>query len=293
MIALLQLLLTLGLSLLLLVSTGSFLLHFFSTRNNPDSPQSTGESYLKAFLSETVATLFHGLLWPFGWLPTPSQSHYIEAGGPPIVLLPGTLGTRGNLMPLYWRLESAGYHNVYLHNLSPFNGSLEKQAHSLHQHLDTISRLTHGKPLHIVAFGSSGLVLRVLLDSFPNLPVKRIITLGCAHQGTQLEVFNPGPHANQRHYQSAYLQNLRPLLVPVTTITSTLDQFILPPHQRSTPSEKPEKWIEFNNTGHFQLFYSPKVIAKILHELPPASTLLEHRETESPETSSGTERNEP
>ena len=292
MIESLQLLFTLGLALLMLVSTGSFLFHFFVTRNNPNLPQSSGESYLKAFLSEGVLTLIHGMLWPLGWFPIPSQSRFVEAGGPPIVLLPGILGTRGNLMPLYWRLEKAGYQNIYLHNLSPFNGSLEKQAHVLHQHLDTICRLSNGKPLCIIGFGSSGLVLRTLLDRFPNLPVERFIALGCAHHGTQLGVLNPGRQSHLHHHKSDFLTNLRPLEIPVTSIVSTLDQFIIPPLQRLDDSGETEKWIQLENIGHFQLLYSKSVIESITAQLSSASSPLSSPAVKSPQSSGKPESNE-
>ncbi len=108
------------------------------------------------------------------------------AAAGPVLLVPGYGGTTRSLEPLARALRAQGRAAVVVGGLGEDSGSLEDQA----QRLDDTARavLDDGAPsLDVVGYSAGGVLARVwLAGPGADVPVRRVVTLGSPHHGSDL-----------------------------------------------------------------------------------------------------------
>ena len=260
-------------ALVVLVLVG-LTLHYFQAANDESLEAPPLTTYLRAWVGEPFAIALTLILVPVSWLSRVLQQTSVGSGaGTPVVVISTSLwGSPAPCMFLQWVLWRNGLTNVHAIALPHSRGSLDKVAAHLVTLLKQLMPPTDQRPLHIVAHGSAGLVLRYALDH-PELPkLGRVVTLGCPHQGSMSAIFFSPQTSLLLRPQSAFLNALPKVPSDWFSIYSDVDPLIIPAQSANwgTGSERVE------GLGHFQLPLSSKVCQMVAEHLisrerPPSS----------------------
>lgn len=97
-----------------------------------------------------------------------------------VVLLHGLWFTGWILTLLRWRLRRLGF-AVHVVNYRTVSQGLCENAARVHAF---VARLATQAPVHLVGYSLGGLVVRALLQFYPDLPPGRVVTLGSPHHGS-------------------------------------------------------------------------------------------------------------
>jgi pimeloyl-ACP methyl ester carboxylesterase len=210
-----------------------------------------------AFLKESLALAALVLLVPLGCC----MRRRLDGSGKrgPVLLVPGWCLNRGSLCWLRWRLRRDGWSPVVC--LAEYNGSadFEAAAARLDAEVDSLA-LPAERPATIIGHGLGGLVAREYARRTASGPVRRLVTLGTPHTGTQLARHLPllrdklAPTAPpMRRLRSA---DRVPERYDVVAIHSMFDAVVLPPSAATYPRAFN---IQINGVGHNALLFSSKV----------------------------------
>ena len=210
-----------------------------------------------SFAAECTALAAVVLLVPIGWL-LPRCRFGSGARGA-LVLLPGSGVNRGALWMLRRRLRHDGWSPVCCLESPCLRADVARAARDLRSLVDDLC--SHGgRSVTLVGHGLGGLVARYYVRRYHAPNVRRIVTLGTPHHGTDVArllrpmvgVLAPG---------SLFLRRLNaadhvPEQFDVIAIHSTFDATILPPENGMYPRAFN---VQLNDVGHFALLYSRKV----------------------------------
>ena len=177
-----------------------------------------------------------------------------------IILVHGWALNPGSLWLLRRRLLRDGWSPVCYLAYPSLRVDVELAARRLR---DLLARLaadpTHHGPVMLVGHCLGGLVVRCCARRYPVPQVRRLVTLGTPHQGTQLARIG-GPWARLAP-DSKLLRTLNaadhlPQQFDVVAIHSTFDAVILPPANARYAGAFN---VQLNNVGHHALLFSSKV----------------------------------
>ena len=247
------------------VMGGLYTLRYFSLANGgfiepynvrkfslPEMAHATG-----AFAREWLAVVAVSLIRPLGWTGT---SRRVAAGAgdkPPVVLVPGYLMNRSCMTFLASRLLKSG-RSAFTLNI-PTTRGVEECASRLAYFVEEVVRETGSVQVDIVAYSLGGLVARYYVERLKgHARVRRVVTLGTAHRGTELAVLGIGRSARQMKPGSDLLADLQAAglheSVDYTSLWSTFDPFVLPPDSAKLP--EPARNVVIPDTGHGGLLLS-------------------------------------
>jgi triacylglycerol lipase len=266
-----QLLLTIALLCVLLILLCNVVLYAWRTavvRRQAvcDRPERLGVlSAAWAFGQECAACAAVALLVVLGWL-TPRCGH---GGGDrgPLIVLHGWGMNRGPLWLLRRRLLRDGWSPVCCVAHPAFGIEVERAAQQLQDAAAHIASGASARPLTLIGYGRGGLVLRYHLRRYPASIIRRIVTLGTPHAGT--EVARLVGTAAELAPESRLLGKLNaadhlPQQFDVIAIHSTFDATILPPQNAQYPGAFN---VQLNNVGHYALLFSSKVYRLLAENL--------------------------
>jgi pimeloyl-ACP methyl ester carboxylesterase len=223
--------------------------------------------YLRAYLVEWWMTLGVILAWPLGWLP-PLPRRFDSAGGPPILLVHGYMMNRSSMFGLYWRLQRAGFRNIYTVNL-PTTLGIRAAARRFIAEVRDLAALTRGTPVVVVAHSMGGIVARFAAAHEPALPLDRIVTFCTPHKGTRMAVFGLDPSAVELRVGSAVLAALpERARVPVASIWAGIDNIVVP----SDSAAFGARATELPDAGHMTPLFEARAFRALLLALPPLAT---------------------
>ena len=226
----------------------------------------------RSIAREGLAYLAHGLVYPLGRVlarRVPSTPHSRETRT--IVLVHGLGANPASFLPLQAYLRLHGHHRfVSCHYAS--HGSLEAAALVLKRTLDTQVR---GGRIDLVAHSMGGLVARFYLQQLGGARrVDRLITLGTPHGGTHAANFIPSALVRQLLPGGPFLEHLNALPPPpgveVTSIVGGRDVLIQPVESARCPFGRS---VRFDELGHMELLFQPRVLAEVCACLRPAVRL--------------------
>lgn len=252
----------------LLVNAGLYVLRRDTLRRLPayQPPAALGlVDAAAAFLKECLALVAVVVLVPLGCL----MRRRLDGSGNrgPLVLVPGWCLNRGSLCWLRWRLRRAGWSPVVC--LAEYNGSADFEAAAvrLGAGIEALAR-SGERPLTIVAHGLGGLVAREYARRAESGPVRRLVTLGTPHSGTQLARYVPllrdklTPTASpMRRLRS---EDRVPERYDVVAIHSMFDAVVLPPSAATYPHAFN---IQINGVGHHALLFSSRLYQLLAENL--------------------------
>jgi len=204
---------------------------------------------------------------------------YNPAGGTPILLLHGFLGTSSNWIYHRYRLKNAGHKNVFTINLGhPFT-SIENYAECVKEKVSKIQEITRRKDLIIIAHSMGGNVAREYRYEYAEAQgaiVKKIITLGTPLEGTRIANLAPGLSraAKEMRHQSSFVMDhkehaKKDKKTRYFHISTRVDHIILPPSSARKGGGKRRRCVTLRATGHVGYLFSSKVAGLILQEVQP------------------------
>ncbi len=222
----------------------------------------------KGLLREAVATLGHGLMFGFGFLPSRHKSKRAQDIHT-VIFVHGLGGNRAQFFPLQGFLRWRGYDRQYAYNYRS-NESIEAKGLELKRHLD--ERIKGGR-ITLIAHSMGGLVSRVYLQMLGgDRRVDTFITLGTPHQGSHAAAWMPTRLVSQLKPEGPFLSHLNSLPMPdnvrCVSFAASDDLMVLPGDNALGFGED----VLLNGAGHLDILFSRKVflhIGQILDEQEP------------------------
>ncbi len=188
--------------------------------------------------------------------------------GRPVVLLHGA-GMRGlSMTPLARKLRATG-RKVYLFTYRPSGLAFEAYARQLSDYLESIIGEMGHRKFDAVGHSVGGLILRRFI-AVHNDPVKirRIITLGAPHGGSELWRFAPSTLGRQLRPDGEFLRRLDeaglPPGVEATAISGGFDQLVVP--NANARWEGAANHI-ISDSGHNRLVFHRETLRIVLEAL--------------------------
>ena len=224
-----------------------------------------------AFGQECAASAAVLLLIPAGWW-QPCCRHGAGTRGA-IVLVHGREVSRGALWWLRRRLLRDGWSPVCCVAVRATTTDVERAASQLHEVIERLQvPALPPTPVTLIGHSVGGLAARYFARRYAAPRVRRIVTLGTPHQGTE-----SGPlcdwcaRAIGRRLapESSLLRRLNAAdhvaqQFDVIAISSTFDARILPPSNALYPGAFN---VQLNNVGHYTLLFSPAVYRLLAENL--------------------------
>ncbi|MFQ5665687.1 MAG: lipase family alpha/beta hydrolase [Candidatus Binatia bacterium] len=211
-----------------------------------------------AFTQECAATAAVILLIPIGWVLPRCRSGAGHRG--PLMLLHGWGLNRGSLWLLQHRLVRDGWSPVGCFDYRSLAADVGAAAARLGPAVDRLARAAPDCPVALVGHSLGGLVLRYYLQHSPAPHVRRIVTLGTPHQGSELARLLPAARARLAP-GSALLHTLNAAdrvrqQFDVIAIRSAFDAIVLPPENAEYPGAFT---VSVSGVGHNALLFSSKI----------------------------------
>lgn len=163
-------------------------------------------------------------------LPPRKRLHVDDGEGTPVIVLSGYLENSGTLVTLARRLRGERFRVVQADWPSTLT-SIEANADWLRQLILDLLERTGASSVAVVAHSMGGIVSRVCVHRYPELPVKTVITLASPHRGTHLARLGFGQSARDMTPGSELLQAFPPhkrARVPLHTIVSDQENIVSP-----------------------------------------------------------------
>ena len=226
------------------------------------------EQVRSAIRREALSLLTHGVLLPFGFRrPRPRPDRRREQRT--VVFVHGLVANRSGFFPLQAYLRLHGHERQLAFNYRS-SGSIERQALALKRAIDDG---VGGGRIDLVAHSMGGLVARCYLQLLGGARrVDRLITLGTPHHGTHAANFIPSAFVRQLLPESPFLQHLNAQPPPeglrATSIVAGRDLLIQPVASASCPFGDS---VVFDDLGHVELLFRPRVFAEIEARLSPST----------------------
>lgn len=230
---------------------------------------------------EWWSTLRVAAAWPLGLANRGAPETPPGPGQRPVLLLPGYGLTRSTLGSLRRGLLKAGLSAVSSWT-PPLLAPPRRVATRLTARIRSVSEQAGERPVDVVAFGASGVLLGEVLAADPDCPIGRVVALGSPHRGSPMSVYWPGPGAPDLLPDRPSLGYWNELLAttlgePLTgpdaddaprwvCVTSADDPWI-PPECGLAPQGATE--ILLHRTGHLRLLHARAAREAVVAALLP------------------------
>ncbi len=156
-----------------------------------------GKRIIHGTLRELGANLVAAQLYPLGLFQerkVVAHKHSKLAKNPrPIILVHGIIHNRSAFIRLKRKMEKQGWENIFTLNYSTFHGNILQMVEELSRKVEMVMKKTGASQVDILAHSLGGIVARTFmtLGEGRNV-VRRLVTLGTPHQGTQLSFMVKG-----------------------------------------------------------------------------------------------------
>lgn len=194
-----------------------------------------------------------------------------QDGFPPIILIHGMGGGRGDLLPLECYLKWHGRRRIYRIGLNT-SRTLDGMSRSLAQFTQRVLKANEASQVDMVAHSLGGIVARLAINDHALIAdrVRTLITMGTPHQGTIPARFMDTRLIRALHPDSPTIQKLKrngwPQGVRGVSIGSKNDLIIMPAD--SAFAEGAEQ-VDMSPFTHFSYLIDPRswsLIRRILEE---------------------------
>ena len=255
----------------LLVVAGNGVLYGWRAKLAHDTPEGVADERLAvlvaawAFAKECAALAAVMLLLPLGWCLPRCRTGTGPRG--PLILVHGWGVNRGSLWLLRRRLLRDGWGPACCLDYRGLSAGVEGAARQLHEMVVAVAARDR-RPITCIGHSLGGLVLRYFVRRYPAPGIRRIVTLGTPHSGTELaRLLGRQGHSllpGSRLLNALNAADHVPKQFDVIAIHSTFDATILPPNSGLYPVAFN---IQVNDVGHNALLFSTKVYRLIAENL--------------------------
>lgn len=255
-------------------------------------PGDPNEAHLDAlgstFTSELITAGTFFALHPLGTIDPPVPQERVVREGRPILLVHGFMQARSNFILLGPRLAGYGLGPLYTINLRTMEGGLEHHAQALSVRIDQIRKATGARQIDVVAHSMGGLVARLAESGRSEPRVRRLVTLGTPHHGTQVAHAAFGATARDMRPGSSILRSLPPPPPgQLVSISSSHDFLVLPPESaRIAPLGRD---VIVRHVGHLALLTDHEVSVEVVRALGEDITVRRTQDLFDPVEATGEE----
>jgi pimeloyl-ACP methyl ester carboxylesterase len=188
---------------------------------------------------------------------------------PPVLLIHGIVCNRAIWRGWIEPLRAAGFSCVRAVDLEPIFADLDRYAADVVSELREMQRRSGGARVAIIAHSMGGLVARAALRITGPGVISSIVTIGSPHHGTAWARLAPFQPTRQMRPGSSWLHALNASQegswqVPLTSIYSMQDEFIVPPRSAMTAGAQNH---ELRGFGHLGIIASPECMTLTLAAL--------------------------
>jgi triacylglycerol lipase len=191
-------------------------------------------------------------------------------GFPPVILVHGLGGSRGDLLPIECYLKFFGRRRIYRINLNT-KQSLGAMSRSLSRFVERVLKANGAEKADIVAHSLGGIVARLAINDPQFAPrVRTLVTMGTPHQGTVPARFMDTRLTRALHPNSPVMRKLKksewPKGVRGVAFWSKNDLIVLPPESAVVDGASP---VDMSPFTHFSYLIDPRswaAIRKILDQ---------------------------
>jgi triacylglycerol lipase len=252
---------------LLAVRIAALLLSFgFAFRNVEKSQEQSLGAWVKTFFREFFATLLaFTFLIPFRFFFAPRRQANQTKPETVVLLVHGLLSNSGVWWLFGRRLQKALAGQFKC--LSVDSIDLGAPFASLDNNVEVLDRrikmLRDNKNVEIILIGHSmgGLVCRAWLSANEGVHIRRLITIGTPHQGSQCANLLSATNLKQMRPASAWLQKLpAEPTIKTTAIYSVHDNLVIP---FTSGFSNNFDSVQLAQTGHLGLLFDKRVIASV------------------------------
>jgi len=261
-----------------------------------DKNQQPWGNSLYALAKEIDArAMMFGLTEPFHQWVMPKKTEnalqYKDKPCVPVLLVHGYFSNRGIFWQLRKRLMAAAVGPVYTLNLEPLLGGIDSMVPVLGRRIEQVCKQANASQVIIVAHSMGGLVTRrymansmataVVTTTAITLPmphegvnetpmrVKRFVTLGSPHHGSEMSGFSIGQCVREMRLASPWLRALEQAEAgmehpPTLSIYTLNDDLIYPPESSKLD------WahnIPVAAVGHVSMLFSKPIAERIIAEI--------------------------
>ena len=196
----------------------------------------------------------------------------------PIILVHGIIHNRSAFVRLKRRMEKMGWVNVFTLNYSTFHGNILQMVEELARKTDMVLKKTGATQVDIVAHSLGGIVGRTFMSLGEGRgKVRRLVTLGTPHQGTQLSFVAKGLSRGALDADlriNSYLMRLLkstelPKNSEIISIYSPFDWTVVPTENGSVKGRPASalRNIQLEYVGHMGLLYSSEAFDAVVRNI--------------------------
>jgi triacylglycerol lipase len=193
---------------------------------------------------------------------------------PVLLLINGYGCSRAAWWWLRRRLEGSGW-VVATISLEPVYTSIENYVEPVSRRIDEVLAATGARQVILIGHSMGGLVARAYLRRYGAARVKRLLTLGTPHAGSELARMGIGENSRQMTPGSVWLRELASEAPAADTLVifSKHDNLVLPQSNLQWPGAECRT---MEGMGHLAMLYSPQVAAAVLDGLRPVTEAVAH-----------------
>ncbi|MBI2059597.1 MAG: hypothetical protein HYT87_07485 [Nitrospirae bacterium] len=189
-------------------------------------------------------------------------------GHPPLILVYGLGGNRGNFLLMSWYLRIYGRKRIYRVAFNP-EQTIRQRATALGKFIEKVADANHESQVDVVAHSLGGVVARLAVSREKTAKrVHTLITLGAPHGGTYPARFANTKITKDLRPDSPLMRGLRrqpwPRRVRGVTLWSKNDLFVLPPESATLQGTKK---IDMTPFTHYSYLIEPKSWETVRREL--------------------------
>jgi pimeloyl-ACP methyl ester carboxylesterase len=224
-----------------------------------------GARPLRAALAEWGISAALSAARPAGFFPLPGWKN---RGPRPVIVLHGYAMNRANFVPLAYRLARAGLGPIMGFEYWTL-GRTAAAARQLGWFVDQVRAATGAEDVDVIGHSMGGVVARYYVSlAGGDGHVRRLITLGSPHSGTDVSSLGVGHPGRELVIGSKLITRLTaappPVRTQITTIWSRADALV--PGARQKPLAGAET-ILYDDLGHVALLGSRRVANDIIERL--------------------------
>jgi triacylglycerol esterase/lipase EstA (alpha/beta hydrolase family) len=191
--------------------------------------------------------------------------------GTPILLVHGFFSNRGIWHGLRKRLAAKSLGPVYAMELAPVFGAVPSMAASLHRRIEAIRAATGAPHVDLIAHSMGGLVARQYFRESGTAAVRRFVSLGSPHHGTEIARLALFPCVRDMQRNAVFLAELAahemahpPQLETALSIYSNNDDLVYPPESCRLHWARN---LALQGIGHVSLCFDGRVADEVMRAL--------------------------
>jgi triacylglycerol lipase len=230
---------------------------------------------LQGFLSAIPSLMLLLVTYPLGYVRSFWKPRQIDSSQPVIVLTHGLYHNASAWLLFKFRLQRAGYRNIFVMNYRSFFTSFDGALDGFSRFMQEVVATVPNQPVYLIGHSLGGLISRVYAErSHEGEAPAGVITLGTPHQGSKMAAFGVGKLAAGLIYRGPLFQELERISgrLPCagTALYSPVDNLVMPSDGLKA-SYTGWTYLETCPVSHVAMLYSQSITKRVIGILREAT----------------------